>query len=147
MSTGQESSFSKFKFDHYLTLLTINSPINAKEIKKFLSAELLDPNKENIPENTKFILFSGCHGTPKGEMVVDPKSEQFFEDLRNVLDELYKTYGKNYDFSDPIRVGRKEGGKMKTLSPLAAALMKEMQPPSEDLALLLDNLIKVHFKD
>ena len=137
MSVGQETTFSKFKFNHYLTLLTINSQITAKEIKKFICAE------ENIPENTTFISFSGCHGTPKGEMVVDPKSEQFFEDLRNVLDELYKTYGKTYEFPDPIRVGRKEGGKMKTLSPLADALMKEMQPPSEELAKKLEDLIKV----
>ena len=134
MSARQESSFEKFVFNHSLTLLTINSPITAKEIKEFLKTEVLDLNKENIPENTTFISFSGCHGTPKGEMVVDPKSEQFFEDLRNVLDELYKTYGKTYEFPDPIRVGRKEGGKMKTLSPLADALMKEMQPPSEELA-------------
>ena len=143
MSARQESTFLKFVFNHSLTLLTINSPITAKEIKEFLKTEVLDLNKTNIPEKTKFISFSGCDGTPKGEMVVDPKSEQFFEDLRNVLDELYKTYGKTYEFPDPIRVGRKEGGKMKTLSPLAAALMKEMQPPSEELAKKLEDLIKV----
>ena len=113
-------------------------------IKEYLSTELLDPNKTNIPEKTKFISFSGCHGTPNGEMIVDEKSEQFFEDLRNVLDELYKTSGKNFEFPDPIRVGRKVGRKMKTLSPLEAALMKEMQLPSEEIAKLLDDLIKVY---
>ena len=144
MSAGKEpTKWSNFKFDNNLTLLTIDNKIFAEDIKDFLISNVLDPNKANIPEKIKFISFSGCHGTPKGEMVVDPKSEQFFEDLRNVLDELYKTYGKTYEFPDPIRVGRKEGGKMKTLSPLADALMKEMQPPSEELAKKLEDLIKV----
>ena len=144
MSARQESTFSKFVFNHSLSLLTINSPITAKEIKEFLKTEVLDLNKTNIPEKTKFISFSGCHGTPKGEMVVDPKSEQFFKDLTNVLDELYKTSGKNFDSTGPIPVGRKEqedGVKMKKLSPLMAALMKEMQPPSEELAKLYKNML------
>lgn len=120
MSARQESTFEKFVFNHSLTLLTINSPITAKEIKEFLKTEVLDLNKTNIPEKTKFISFSGCHGTPKGEMVVDPKSEQFFKDLKNVLYELYKESGKNFEFPRPIFVGRKEGGKMTTVTPLQA---------------------------
>ena len=122
MSVSQEPTFSKFVFNHSLTLLTINSPITAKEIKEFLKTEVLDLNETNIPEKTKFISFSGCHGTPKGEMVVDPKSEQFFKDLKNVLYELYKESGNNFEFPDPIFVGRKEGGKMKTVTPLQADL-------------------------
>ena len=122
MSARQESTFSKFIFNHSLTLLTINSPITAKEIKEFLKTEVLDLNKTNIPEKTKFISFSGCHGTPKGEMVVDPKSEQFFKDLENVLYELYQTSEKNFKFPEPIFVGRKEGGKMTTVTPLQADL-------------------------
>ena len=120
-SSKQESAWSQFKFNHNLTLLTINRAITAKEIKKYLSTELLDPNRTNIPENAKFISFSGCHGTPKGEMVVDPKSEQFFKDLTNVLYELYQTSEKNFKFPEPIFVGRKEGGKM-TVTPLQADL-------------------------
>ena len=143
MSVSQEPTFSKFVFNHSLTLLTIDSPITAKEIKEFLKTEVLDLNETNIPEKTKFISFSGCHGTPKGEMVVDPKSEQFFKDLENVLYELYKTSGKNFDFSGPIPVGRKEGVNMKTLSPLADALMKEMQPPDVDLAKKMEEFVQV----
>ena len=142
MSAKKESTFSKFKFNHSLTLLTINSPITAKEIKDFLKTEVLDLNKTNIPEKTKFISFSGCHGTPKGEMVVDPKSEQFFKDLENVLYELYQTSKKNFKFPGPIFVGRKEGGKMTTVTPLQAALKNET--PDEDLAKLVEDLIKVH---
>ena len=122
MSVSQEPTFSKFVFNHSLTLLTINSPITAKEIKEFLKTEVLDLNKTNIPEKTKFISFSGCHGTPKGEMVVDPKSEQFFKDLTNVLYELYQASEKNFKFPEPIFVGRKEGGKMTTVTPLQADL-------------------------
>ena len=122
MSVSQEPTFSKFVFNHSLTLLTINSPITAKEIKEFLKTEVLDLNKTNIPEKTKFISFSGCHGTPKGEMVVDPKSEQFFKDLENVLYELYQASEKNFKFPEPIFVGRKEGGKMTTVTPLQADL-------------------------
>ena len=136
------SAWSQFKFDHNLTLLTINRKIHAREIKEFLR-NLLDPDKTNIPDKTEFILFSGCHGTPKGEMIIDQDSEQFIKDLTKELDELYKISGKNYEFPDPIRVGRKEGGKMKRVSALAAALMKEMQPPSEELAKKLEDLIKV----
>ena len=136
------SAWSQFKFDHNLTLLTINRKIHAREIKEFLR-NLLDPVNTNIPDKTKFILFSGRHGTPKGEMIIDQDSEQFLKDLTKELDELYKISGKNYEFPDPIRVGRKEGGKMKRVSALAAALMKEMQPPSEELAKKLEDLIKV----
>ena len=122
MSAGQETKFAKFKFNHSLTLLTIDSPITAKEIKEFLKTKVLDLDKTNIPEKTKFISFSGCHGTPKGEMVVDPKSEQFFKDLTNVLYELYQASEKNFKFPEPIFVGRKEGGKMTTVTPLQADL-------------------------
>ena len=141
MSVSQEPTFSKFVFNHSLTLLTINSPITAKEIKEFLKTEVLDLNKTNIPEKTKFISFSGCHGTPKGEMVVDPKSEQFFKDLENVLYELYQASEKNFKFPEPIFVGRKEGGKMTTVTPLQAALTNET--PNEELAKLVTDLIKV----
>ena len=140
MSARQESTFEKFVFNHSLTLLTIDSPITAKEIKEFLKTEVL--NKTNIPEKTKFISFSGCHGTPTGEMVVDKKSEQFFKDLENVLYELYdETSGDNFKFPGPIFVGKKEGGKMTTVTQLQAALKNET--PDEDMAQLVTDLIQV----
>ena len=142
MSVSQEPTFSKFVFNHSLTLLTINSPITAKEIKEFLKTELLYLNMTNIPEKIKFISFSGCHGTPTGEMVVDKKSEQFFKDLENVLYELYdETSGDNFKFPGPIFVGKKEGGKMTTVTQLQAALKNET--PDEDMAQLVTDLIQV----
>ena len=62
------------------TLVVSNQEVDAGNIKKFLK-----DNKKNFPKGTQFKIYTGVHGTNKGEMI--DQGDKMYNDVCSAIDD------------------------------------------------------------